>query len=320
MADLHSILSGRLTNLKRVANGWTARCPACAAEGSDKQGNHLHIWRSGSFACAKENKDGLKGVTLDHNRLIRAFIYQDADPDTLASLESEYVDPDPKIEMDKVYPEDMLTKLILDYRYWVNRGISEETVRRLEGGLAPRDEKSKLSGYFTFPVRDDKKRIIGWASRLVDESSFGAKHKHLVKTARCVYPIHIAAEPIRATRKVILTEGLADLMTLHDGGMLNVLVLLGLNFNARVLGFLVSANPSHIIISTNADTERVNKRTGAISHPGQDAADRLRAKLIPFFGEERVVIRFPRAEKDWNKVLKTRPEEIAEFKAEVDAL
>ncbi len=196
--DLHTLLSSRLENLRRTSDGWSARCPACAAEGSDKTGTHLRVWRSGAFACAKENKDGLKGITLDHNRLIRAWLYADSDPDSLAALEVEFIDPEPKLDVDKVFPEDMLAKLTPDYRYWVGRGISEEVLRRMGGGLAPADEKSKLSGRFVFPVRDDKGRIIGWTGRLVSDSSFGPTWKHLVKSSRCVYPIHTAAADIRA--------------------------------------------------------------------------------------------------------------------------
>lgn len=316
MADLHSLLSSRLEGLRRSpGGGWTSACPVCRAEGSDSGKCHLRIFASSAFNCAKAGPED-KG----HNRQIRAWIYADSDPDTLAAMEIEFIDPEPKLDIDKVYPEEMLSRLTPDYRYWTNRGISEDVVRRMEGGLAPRDERNKLTGYFTFPVRDDKRRIIGWASRLVDENSFGHKHKHLVKTGRCVFPIHVAGESIRATRKVVLVEGLADLMTLQTVGMWNVLAVLGLNLNARVLGFLASVNPTHIVISTNADTERVNKTTGVVIHPGQDAADRVRAKLLPFFGEERVLIRFPKAAKDWNEVLKVAPDELRAFKAEVDSL
>jgi DNA primase len=214
--------------------------------------------------------------------------------------------------VEKVYPEDMLTKLVPDYRYWVGRGISEDVLRRLEGGMAPTDERSKLSGRFILPIRDDKRRIIGWTGRLVSDASFGPKHKHLVKSSKAVYPIHIAAEPIRTSRKVVLTEGVGDLMTLHTHGMLNVLVLLGLNLNARMLGFLASVNATHIVLSTNNDS------VGAKGHDvGNKAADKLRAKLIPFFGEERVVIRLPQTGKDWGEA---SVDEVKAFKAEVDAL
>ncbi len=314
--DLHALLSSRLENVKRTSDGWSARCPACAAEGSDKQGNHLHVWRSGSFACAKENKDGAKGITLDHNRIIRAFLYANADPDTLAALEVEIVDPEPKLDVDKVYPEELLTKLVPDYRYWVGRGISEDVLRRMGGGLAPAEERSKLAGRYVFPVRDDKGRIIGWTGRLVSENSFGPTHKHLVKSSRCMFPIHDAGEEIRRTRKVVFTEGVGDGLSLATVGLRNRLDLLGLNLNSRIIGFLVSVNPTHLILSLNNDAIGEAKSKNA----GNKAADKLRAKLAPFFGEERVLDSPPQTRKDWNKVLMENPEEIHAFKAWVDAL
>ncbi len=321
MASLRDILASRLVNLRSNSDGsWQAQCPACAANNCDSTKSHLRIWKSGGFRCSKEAKDSPTDGPLDHNRIIRAFLYQDLDPTALAALNVEIIDPEPKLTMEKVYPEEMLTKLVPDHRYWMGRGVSEEVLRKLEGGLALQDECSKLSGRYVFPVRDDKRRIIGWTGRLVSDASFGPKHKHLVRVSKAVYPIHVTGEHIRRTRKVCFTEGIGDSLTWANAGIWNYLVLLGLNLNARVLGFLVSVNPTHIIISTNNDTERVNKTTGEVTHPGQDAALKLRAKLIPYFGEERVLIRLPEAAKDWGEVAKVRPEELVEFKAWMESL
>jgi len=48
----------RLEKVKDGANGGIkARCPACAANGEDNQGNHLYIYPSGKFGCAKYPND-----------------------------------------------------------------------------------------------------------------------------------------------------------------------------------------------------------------------------------------------------------------------
>ncbi len=309
--DLHSLLSSRLDNLKRTQGGWTAACPVCRAEGGDGQRNHLRIWQSAAFSCAKHQGE------RDHNRAIRAFIYQDADPDLVASLDVEVLDPDPKLDIERVYPEEMLTRLVQDHRYWLGRNISEDVLRKLEGGMAPVDEQSKLSGRYIFPVRDAHGRITGFTGRLVNDASFGPKWKHLVRASKAAYPLNVTGEHIRRTRKVCFTEGVGDGLTWGTHGIWNWLILLGLNLNPRVLGFLASANPTHIIISTNSDSERVNKTTGNVTHPGQDAAVKLRNQLIPFFGEERIIIRLPQTAKDWNAA---DPDEVRAFKAEVEAL
>lgn len=311
MADLHSLLAGRLEGLRRNGDGtFQARCPACAAEGGDSQKQHLRIWPSSAFRCAKY------GDNKAHNRVVRALIYADSDPDTLAALEVEFVDPEPKLEVEKVYPEELLTRLIPDYRYWMGRGISEEVLRRMGGGLAPAEEKSKLAGRYVLPVRDLQGRIIGWTGRLVSDASFGPTHKHLVKSSRCMFPIHDSEAEIRRTRVVVFNEGVGDDLSLATVGIRNRLALLGLNLNARIMGFLASVNPRKIVLSLNNDA--IGRPESASA--GNKAVAKLRAKLVPFFGEEVVVDRLPQTRKDWSKVLMENPEEIHAFKAWVDAL
>lgn len=310
MASFDDIIRAHLENVRPTTDGWVAACPACRGQGGDKQGNHLRIWRgSHAFNCAKAGPED-----REHNKLVRAVLYQDADPFALAALDLQIVDPEPKLDVDKVYPEDMLARLVPDHRYWVGRGISEDVLRKLEGGLAPPDEKSKLSNRYIFPVRDDKGRITGFTGRLVSEASFGPTHKHLVRASRAVYPIHVAGEHIRRTRKVAFTEGIGDGLTWASHGMWNWLLLFGLNLNARILGFLVSVNPTHIVISTNNDA------VGDKGHSvGNETAEKLRRKLVPFFGEERVLIHLP-PRKDWNQCQQENPAEVAEFKAWFDGL
>ena len=46
------LLIEKLERVKRLGNGAViARCPACAAAGQDREGNHLKIWADGRFAC-----------------------------------------------------------------------------------------------------------------------------------------------------------------------------------------------------------------------------------------------------------------------------
>ncbi len=315
MSSLHALLSSRLENLRPYSGGgWSAACPCCRSEGHDKQGNHLRIFPSSAFRCAKIAKDEKGANPIDHNRFIRAWIYQNADPETLALLDTQIIDPDPKIEADKVYDEAMLKRLVPDHRYWVGRGIKEDVLRKLEGGLSPPDERSKTSDRYLFPIRDPQSgRIHGWTGRLVNEASFGPTHKHLVKVSKAVYPWTVTGSHIKRTRKAILTEGWADGGTFASHDMWNWLLLLGLNMNSRMLGLLISANPTHIIISTNND---------AIGKPNSDsagnkAAIKIRDKLAPFFGEEKLIIDLPQTAKDWNAA---DSDEVEAFKERVNAL
>jgi hypothetical protein len=316
-ADLQSILSARLEAFRRNSDGsYQARCPVCASEGHDKQRDHLRVWPSGAFRCAKYAKDAPGEAPLDHNRLIRAFVYQNVDPATLALLETQIIDPEPKLVADKVYPEETLTQMVPDHRYWVGRGISEEVLRRFEGGLHPEGIPSKMSKRYLFPVRDyPSRRIVGWTGRLTESTnSFAPKWKHLVKSGRALYPLTVTADAIRTARKVVLVESPGDGLSLFQGGIPYVAILFGLNMNSRWLGWLASADLDQIVISTNND---------AIGKPqsdcaGNKAAEKLRAKLVPFFGEERVKVRLPQSANDWNDVLRKGTGELALFREELE--
>jgi hypothetical protein len=230
-------------------------------------------------------------------------------------LEIQVVDPEPRLDVDKVYPEDSLKKLLPDHRYWVGRGISEDVLRRLEGGLVPAAPRNQLSGYYVFPVRDEAGRIMGWTGRNTEENSFRPKHKHLVRSSRAVYPFAQAEAEIRRTGRVVFTEGMGDLLSWASCGMWNGLLLFGLNLNSRIIGKLVALNPRELVISTNNDALTVNPKTGKPKDEGNLAANRLRAKLVPYFGEDRVIIELPKSFKDWNFVHQKNPDELRDFVA-----
>ena len=53
-----SLLIQKLTNVSEKLDGKiTARCPACAAEGGDKKGEHLVVFPDGKFGCVKYEND-----------------------------------------------------------------------------------------------------------------------------------------------------------------------------------------------------------------------------------------------------------------------
>jgi len=308
MSNLLTLLKSRLEGLRtNPDSSWQARCPICALENHDRQRDHLRIWRSSAFRCVKMGSDP------EHNKAIRAFLYAGANPDEIAALAHvEYIDPEPRLDVETVYPESLLPKLLPDYRYWIGRGVSEAVLKKVQGGLAPSDEESKMTGRYVFPVRNLHGKIIGWTGRLVSEASFGPKWKHLVRSSRAIYPCHVAAEAIRATRKIVLLESIGDGLALAThGDMWNWLVMLGLNLNSPTIGFLLSVNPTHVIVSTNNDA--AGSKGSAV---GNAAADKICGKLIRFFGEDRVRVMLP-PKKDWGEC---SPEEIKAFAAEVAAL
>jgi hypothetical protein len=66
-----------------------------------------------------------------------------------------------------------------------------------------------------------------------------------------------------------------------------------------VLGQLITLNPSKIIISTNRDEGKIIG--GLKRFPGQEAAEKIRRSLTPFFDPDVVEIIHPQSGGDWGE-------------------
>lgn len=313
-SQLEALIRQRLTNVVTTSGGFIAQCPACATTGADLRGkNHLKIYNSGAFGCVVDDSKA-------HNKFIYSFLYDKLTEEQKLDLETNWVDPDPKIAVDVIYPESMLAGLLPDHSYWIKRGVDEAILRKLEGGVAPKEKPSKLSGRYVFPIRDHiSGRIVGFSGRILEDgNTWAPKYKHMVKSGRVIYPLWVNKEAILKQRKVVLVESVGDALSLMTKGIDCVLILLGLNLNSKFFGFLVSAGLQKIIVSLNDDPPKIVN--GIIAKPGNRGAKKIMDKLTPFFGEHRVMNRPPTTGKDWNEVLMLGGDEINEFKKELELL
>ena len=307
-------LRPRLVNVKANSDGSIqCGCPECIRQGGDSRQEHLRIWPIGSFNCSKAGPDD-----KDHNRAIRAYIRPEdtstgSSPSGPIIPDVEYLDPDPRPEMETIYKEDMLEKLCPDYSYWTGRRISEDVLRLIGGGVAPTDEKSKMSARYVFPIRNARSQIIGWAGRLVVYNTFAPKWKLLFKTSKACWPWFLVGDEVKATGRAVIFESIGDWLECRSHGITGGLVCFGLHLSSPTVGYLIAANPRHIIISTNND--KIGKPESADA--GNKAADKIRAKLLGFFVEDKISVRLPQTAKDWNEA---KPEEVDAFKAELELL
>lgn len=287
----------RLVNVKRQSDGSIqCQCPICAREGKDQSSkNHLRVFRTGAFNCI------VYGSDKQHNGQIKAYLCNTAPDD---NPDIEYIDPEPTIKVDKVYPEETITKLVPDYSYWIGRGAKEEVLRSLEGGLAPLDEKSKLAGRFIFPIRGRDGRINGFTGRLVTENSFAPTWKHLFKSSLACWPWQVAGPHIKKTGTVVLVESVGDLLALMSHGVQNVICIFGLNLNGKIISTLVANDVKKVVVSLNRDED---------PSKGQRAAEKIANRLSAFFSDESIIVRLP-PQKDWGICT---PDEIAEFRKEL---
>lgn len=261
----------KLNNLKRNSDGSIqCACPACQSQNRDKTGEHLRIYSNGAFSCVIDKSRA-------HNKTIFTLL-RDPNADPI-----EFIEPfRPTVE--KIYPEDTLTKLLPVYDYWVGRGAHEDVLKAVGGGMATNEEKGKLSGRFVFPCRNGEGRIIGFAGRLVEESSFAPKWKILGKKNNFVFPpLTLSRRAIESKSQIILVESIGCVLALAGQGIWNTMCLFGLNISGKQLGLLIGMAVKHIVIATN------NEESGI----GNEAAQKLKKRLGSFFNEENITIRLP---------------------------
>lgn len=291
----------KLQNVQSNANGWTAMCPICAEKGVGLRArNQLSILRTGQFNCIIASSDDPK-----HNKAIRAFIKGEGN-----IVDVEYIDPEPRLTVDKVYPESTLLGLLPNYDYWIGRGMKEEVLRQLECGIAPKDTRGKLSGRTVFPIRNMKGQIMGFSGRLMEENSFAPKWKHAFRSSQAVYPWHITGEEIRRTRKAVLQESLGDIAASLSHGIKPIICTWGLNLSDLIISTLVAANVREVICSPNRDNN---------PKKGEGAAKKWHDKLVNFIPE--VKIGLPNEPwNDWAECSEggeAGAAELARFRAEV---
>lgn len=204
---------------------------------------------------------------------------------------------EPKIKLQKKFDPLMLNELMPIYDFYIQRGISEDTLRLFRCGLA---YKGRLKNRIVFPIFNSKDEIIGFSGRDVSGSSptkwkifSGGNGKNWV------YPAFLSKDAIKEKGEVILLESIGDALSCVECGVKNVLVLFGLDLNLSVLNYLLKTNPKKIIISTNNDK---NLR-------GNTAAEKISDKLKKYFDYHQIEIRLPQTQNDWSDVLRLEGKE-----------
>jgi hypothetical protein len=234
----------------------------------------LVLFESGKFGCCVDQSP-------EHTRAIWQLVGTGADEN--APLETP---PEPRITLPRTWPATVLDRLIRDYSYWEGRGISATTVEPFRGGVAT---TGQLASRWVFPMFDENDDIIGFSARAL-KPGMQVKWKHLNPSSTFLWG---GLDEIRETRRAILCESIGDVLALREHGVPESLCLFGLNMSQAVLGFLISANPEVLVISTNRDADPAK---------GQRAAQRIRTTLCAFFDEDRVsVVHPPAGSKDWGE-------------------
>ena len=178
-----------------------------------------------------------------------------------------------KIEMEKIYPESHLDKLLPMKTFYEKRGISSKTQDKFKCGYAG---GGKMYRRIVFPIYDLDNQIHGFSGRSVTDDKNIPKWKHMGRKTNWVYPHHLSRKSIEEKEEVILVESIGDCMALYEAGYDNVLMLAGLDISSKIISYLNSFDLKRIIIATNNDDSK-EENTGAL------ASIKVAAKLSSVF-------------------------------------
>lgn len=215
-----------------------------------------------------------------------------------------------RIKTPRIYNRSILMNLLPDWKFFLSRGISKDTLRTFEVGLA---HSGKMRLRLCAPVYDEHGRIYGFWGRWHEEKPPRdeiPKYKIIGPKQDFVYPRHLAHNEIRASGKVILVEGPSDVLFCWENGIKNVLCVFGTKLLSGTLKYLISVAPKQIVITTNNEPDNLD----AFGQPiGNQAAEKIKATLLKYFDEKQVVIHLP-PKKD---LACLTPEELQKWSSEI---
>lgn len=196
------------------------------------------------------------------------------------------------------FDKEVLLDMIPNHEYWVNRGISTETMLKFKGGVMT---KGKLANRYVFPIFDSRENLIGLTGRdLTGRALSKWKHQGLKSTWK--YPLFLNWPVIKESKTVILVESLGCLLSLYDNDVKNVMVCFGTKLSSSMIECLLKMDPKKIIVSLNNEPDN--------NSIGNNASEEFQRSLLNYFDKNQIKICLPPT-KDWGEASK---EQIRQFK------
>jgi hypothetical protein len=199
---------------------------------------------------------------------------------------------DDKIKMEEIFDIEVLEKLLPHYKFYNERGITDDTLKFFRGGFATYGQMNKR---FVFPIFNQYHQIHGFAGRDMISRDNRPKWKHIGRKSNWIYPAYLKdrdgtqiADIISETGKVILVESIGDLLALYEQGIKNVLVTFGLDVSPSLICFLSGASVNKIVLAFNNDSAKEENR-------GLNACIKNYLKLLGHFDAGMVQICLPTA-------------------------
>tara|TARA_A200000159_G_scaffold164665_1_gene195373 strand:- start:477 stop:1535 length:1059 start_codon:yes stop_codon:yes gene_type:complete len=243
-------------------------------------------------------KDYVKGTNFMSFKQLLVLTLNSNDPDLL----KKYLDPsaitflqtksrakEEKIESEDIYPPSLLDNLFPHYKFYNDRGIDDEVLELLKGGLAT---KGQMYQRFVFPIFNEYGQIHGFSGRDMSGKEGKPKWKHMGRKTNWVYPAFVPEANGKSlfentdTTSIIIVESIGDCLSLLQRGYKNVLVSFGLDLSSKVMCSLIRFNVDKVYLSFNNDSGKDNNR-------GMNACVKSYLKLLNFFDKDSIKICLP---------------------------
>ena len=208
--------------------------------------------------------------------------------------------PRPELKGVKIFENELLTKLLPQHEYWIERGISLKTLKMFEGGLCL---SGKMARRYVFPIFNSKRQIIGFSGRDLTGKS-PIKWKHIGQKTEWKYPLFVNFTEIEDSREVILVESIGDALSLYEVGIQNFMVTFGVELSLAILNQLLRLDPNRIIIALNNEPDN--------NSIGNKASEKISHILGRHFDEKQIKIALP-PRKDFNDMLQSDKNSIGEW-------
>lgn len=202
--------------------------------------------------------------------------------DEISFLVDKPTSSNEKIQMEDVYPESFLNKLLPHYKFYNDRGISDRILKLLRGGLAT---KGKMYQRFVFPIYNEHGQIHGFSGRDMSPKSSRPKWKHVGRKANWVYPAYVPQAKggrvldLIKDDFIIIVESVGDCLNLMQNGFDNVAVSFGLDISSKLCCWIIESGFKKVYISFNNDDTKQDNR-------GFNSAIKNYLKLLNYFDME----------------------------------
>ncbi len=169
---------------------------------------------------------------------------------------------------------DVIPRIKLDDQYYVNRGLSPETIKKYHIGIC-NDPKKKFYRRVIIPVlSDDRKYVVGFTARSIYDKCDKCKAHHDPEYTYCpprpeafskwkhsggfakshfLYNYWFSQYYIRQSKTAILVEGPGDCLALEQAGIHNSVGLFGLSLSNNQKSLLQKAGAVHIVLCMDND-------------------------------------------------------------------